>query len=268
MNGALAELGGFALMLRAVSRQSALVAGEWAAWVRAALTGRPRPAVMEARETIGQMSSAGAASLPVTLITALFTGMVLALQTGITLERKMSGISSYLGGMVALSMLRELGPVLTALIVTGRVGSAMAAELGTMRVTEQIDALVTLMTNPVRYLVVPRVVALVLMMPVLAIFSDAVGVAGGYLVAHVRFEQSWNTYAANALGMVRLGDLISGLVKSVFFGWLVATVSCFKGFTTSGGAEGVGRSTTSAVVIASMAILISDYVLTAAMSVL
>jgi phospholipid/cholesterol/gamma-HCH transport system permease protein len=212
------------------------------------------------------MVSAGVRSVPVAVVTATFTGMVLALQTGLTLERKMAGISSYLGGMVSISMLRELGPVLTALIVTGRVGSAMAAEIATMRVTEQIDALVTLATPPVRYLVVPRVLAMVAMLPLLTVFADAVGIAGGMLVAAIRFDQNPGLYLDNALSMVELGDLFSGLTKSLFFGFIIATVSCHKGFAAGGGAEGVGRATTSAVVLSSMAILIADYLLTAAMS--
>ncbi len=263
----LEDLGRFSLMLREVAREAAGTAMEWARWGARVVTGRERPRVHEARETLEQMMTAGARSLPVALVTAMFTGMVLALQTGITLDRKMAGISSYLGGMVALSMLRELGPVLTALIVTGRAGSAMAAELGTMRVTEQIDALQTLSTNPVRYLVIPRLVAMVAMLPILTVFADAIGVFGGFIVASLRFGQGWSLYAENALNMIRLGDLFSGLAKSFFFGFVIATVSCYKGFTTAGGAEGVGRSTTSAVVTASMAILIADYFLTAAMSV-
>lgn len=263
----LEDLGRFSLMLREVARCGAVTAGEWGRWAGCALTRRPRPRILEARETVEQMVAAGVRSIPVALVTAMFTGMVLALQTGLTLERKMAGISSYLGGMVALSMLRELGPVLTALIVTGRAGSAMAAELGTMRVTEQIDALQTLATNPVKYLVLPRLAAMIAMLPVLTLFADAIGVFGGFLVANFRFEQSWSLYADNALSMVRLDDLFSGLFKSFFFAFIIATVSCHKGFTTAGGAEGVGRSTTSAVVTSSMAILIGDYVLTAAMSV-
>jgi phospholipid/cholesterol/gamma-HCH transport system permease protein len=193
--------------------------------------------------------------------------MVLALQTGYTLERKLQGISQYLGGMVTLSMIRELGPVLTSLIVTGRVGSAMAAEIGTMRVTEQIDALETLATSPVKYLVVPRVLACLVMLPVLVIFSDAVGVFGGFIIASTRYGQSAGIYLDNAKTMVVLDDLFSGLFKSAFFGVIIATVSCYRGFHTTGGAEGVGRATTSAVVISSMCILIADYFLTAAMGI-
>ena len=263
----LEETGRFYIMLQSVMHQLGVTLRNWGDWLLAVILRRPRPRVFEARESFESMSSAGVNSIMVALVTAMFTGMVLALQTGITLERKMAGISSYLGGMVAVSMVRELGPVLTALIVTGRVGSAFAAEIGTMRVTEQIDALNTLATNPVKYLIIPRLVACVAMLPILTLFSDAIGVFGGFLVALTRFGQSPSLYADNALSMVQLADLFSGLTKSLFFGFIIATVSCYKGFTTSGGAEGVGRSTTSAVVLSSMAILGADYFLTAAMSV-
>jgi phospholipid/cholesterol/gamma-HCH transport system permease protein len=261
------ETGRFFIMLQSVLHWTSVTLRNWGDWLVCAVLRRPRPRVFEARESLESMSSAGVNSIMVALVTAMFTGMVLALQTGITLDRKMAGISSYLGGMVAVSMVRELGPVLTALIVTGRVGSAFAAEIGTMRVTEQIDALETLATNPVRYLVVPRVVACVSMLPILTLFSDIIGVFGGFLVALTRFGQSASLYADNALSMVELSDLFSGLTKSLFFGFIIATVSCYKGFTTAGGAEGVGRATTSAVVVSSMGILIADYFLTAAMSV-
>ena len=250
-----------------VVRWSAVTLGNWTSFAVHALARRPRPRLYEFHETMEQMVSTGVNSLPVAAVTAVFTGMVLALQTGITLEKKLAGVSQYLGGMVSMTMLRELGPVLTALIVTGRVGSAMAAEIGTMRVTEQIDARETLGTNPVKYLVVPRVFALLVMLPVLTMFSDAIGMVGGYLVAHVRFGQSFGMFIENAQSMVDLNDLFSGLFKTFFFGVIIATVSCYKGFRTSGGAEGVGRSTTSAVVISSMTILVADYLLTATMSV-
>ncbi len=266
--GFVEDLGRFFVMLVQVFRWLAVTVANWLHWLIQAARGRPRPRVHELSETFEQMVVVGVNSLPVALVTAMFTGMVLALQTGMTLEEKMAGVSQYLGGMVSLSMLRELGPVLTALIVAGRVGSAMAAEIGTMRVTEQIDALETLATNPIKYLVVPRVIAGLVMLPVLTVFSDAIGVAGGMLVAQVSFGQSAAMYIENALLMVDMSDLFSGLFKTLFFGGIIATVSCYKGFMTSGGAEGVGRSTTSAVVVSSMSILISDYFLTAALSIL
>jgi len=263
----LEEFGRFSMFMVQVFRWAGITLRNWAACAVAAVTHRPGPRPLEVRETFEQMVLAGVTSIPVSLVTAMFTGMVMALQMGLTLERKMSGISQYLGGMVSVTMLRELGPVLTGLIVTGRVGSAIAAEIGTMKVTEQVDALETLATNPVKYLVVPRAVALVCMMPVLTMFADAIGVLGGCLVARFRFEQSITMYMGNALQLVVLSDLFSGLTKSLFFGLIIATVSCYKGFGTSGGAEGVGRATTSAVVISSMGILVSDYFLTGIMSV-
>jgi len=265
--GMLEELGRFSVFMRQVFHWSVTTLANWLSWVQAVLMRRERPRVFEVRETLEQMVLAGVNSIPVALVTAMFTGMVMALQIGLTLERKMQGISQYLGGMVSITMLRELGPVLTALIVAGRVGSSMAAEIGTMRVTEQVDALETLATNPVRYLVVPRVLACLVMLPILTVFSDAVGVFGGYLVAHVRFDQSTVMYIESAQQILKVNDLFSGLTKTVFFGLIIACVSCYRGFLTSGGAEGVGRSTTSAVVVSSMGILVADYFLTAAMSV-
>jgi len=264
--GFLEDFGRFAISLIQVGRWTMVTLRNWTAAAVATIARRPHGRALELRETFDQMVTVGVNSIPVAVVTAFFTGMVLALQTGITLERKLQGVSAYLGGLVSVSMLRELGPVLTALIVTGRVGSAMAAEIGTMRVTEQIDALETLATHPVKYLVVPRVLALVAMMPILVVFADAVGVSGGYLIASVRFGQSYQLYLENAQAMVVLSDLFSGMTKTAFFGFIIATVSCYKGFHADGGAEGVGRATTSAVVISSMGILIADYFLTAGMA--
>jgi phospholipid/cholesterol/gamma-HCH transport system permease protein len=260
------DLGRFFVMQGSVVRWLLATLGGWVRFTYCTVLRRPGRSPFEARETVEQMVSIGVNSVPVVLVTALFTGMVLALQTGYTLDSKLQGISQFLGGMVTLSMIRELGPVLTSLIVAGRVGSAMAAELGTMRVTEQIDALETLGTNPIRYLVVPRVIASLFMLPVLVLFADAVGVLGGFVIAQMRYGQSAGMYLENAQSMVVLGDLFSGLFKTAFFGVIIAMVSCYKGFNTTGGAEGVGRATTSAVVVSSMGILMADYMLTAAMS--
>ena len=263
----LEEFGKFFIFFSQVVRWTWITASNWTRYVLDALFRRPRPRLLDFRETVEQMVQAGVKSVPVAMVTAMFTGMVMALQTGLTLERKMAGISQYLGGMVSVTMLRELGPVLTALIVTGRVGSAMAAEIGSMRVTEQVDALETLATNPVKYLVVPRAIAMVCMLPILTVFADIVGVLGGGLVAHFRFGQSVSMYIDNGLQIVVMGDLFSGLTKTFFFGAIIACVSCYKGFLAEGGAEGVGKATTSAVVISSMGILVADYLLTASMSV-
>jgi phospholipid/cholesterol/gamma-HCH transport system permease protein len=215
----------------------------------------------EIRITIRQMLEIGVNSLPVVLITAVFTGMVLALQSYTGFKR--FGAEGLVGSVVALSMTRELGPVLSALIVTGRAGASMAAELGTMRVTEQIDALETMATNPVKYLVVPRFLSGMTMLPALTIVTDIVGVAGGYFVTVILLGTSSKTYMRTTWDFLELSDIYSGLVKACFFGAAFSLISCYKGFYTKGGAEGVGRATTGAVVYSSMAILISDYFLSA-----
>ncbi len=219
----------------------------------------------EWRNTMIQMYEVGVRSLPVVTLTALSTGMVLALQTSSTLEYRIQGISAFLGGIVSLSICRELGPVLTCLMVAGRVGSAFAAELGTMAVTEQIDALETMATSPVQYLAVPRVVACALMMPVLAIFADVVGICGGAIISTTYADVSVYQYGDAVRFYLRASDVINGLIKTFVFGITIALVGCYMGFRTSGGAEGVGRLTTRAVVLSSIMILIFDYVMTAMM---
>ena len=213
----------------------------------------------ETRNTARQMLEVGINSLPVVLITAIFTGMVLALQSYTGFKR--FGAEGLVGSVVALSMTRELGPVLTALIVTGRAGAAMAAELGTMRVTEQIDALETLATNPVKYLIVPRFLAGMTMLPALTVITDIVGIAGGYFVTVVLLGSSSRTYMRTTWDFLEPSDIYSGVIKACFFGAAFALISCYKGFYTKGGAEGVGKATTGAVVFSSMTILISDYFL-------
>lgn len=207
-----------------------------------------------------QVVRVGVDSLPVVLLTAAFTGGVLALQT-------FSGFSrfhaeGFVGSVVALSMLRELAPVLTGLMVTGRAGSAMAAELGSMRVTEQIDALVALATDPVQYLFVPRVLAGIVVLPMLVVLANATGIAGGYAVAVNLLGANPVIYLDNTFQYLQPNDLWSGLIKSAVFGGLLAFIGCLRGYETTGGAEGVGRSTTGAVVQGSLAILIADFFLT------
>lgn len=215
----------------------------------------------EVRNTFKQMLEIGVRSLPVVLITAIFTGMVFALQTFTGFKR--FGAEALVGTVVALSMTRELGPVLTALIVAGRAGAAMAAELGTMRVTEQIDALETLATNPVKYLIVPRFIAGLLMLPALSAVADIIGITGGYFVTVGLFKTSSIVYWKRTWDYLEMSDIYNGLLKSAFFGASIALISCYKGFYTRGGAEGVGKATTGAVVLSSMTILISDYFLSA-----
>jgi len=213
----------------------------------------------EVRNTFKQMLEIGVRSLPVVLITAIFTGMVFALQTFTGFKR--FGAEALVGTVVALSMTRELGPVLTGLIVAGRAGAAMAAELGTMRVTEQIDALDTLATNPIKYLVVPRFVAGIVMLPALAAVADLTGILGGYFVTVGLFETSSIAYWKRTWDYLEVSDIVNGLIKAGFFGASISLISCYKGFYTRGGAEGVGKATTGAVVLSSMTILISDYFL-------
>jgi len=215
----------------------------------------------EVRNMFKQMLEIGVRSLPVVVITAIFTGMVFALQTFTGFKR--FGAEALVGTVVALSMTRELGPVLTALIVSGRAGAAMAAELGTMRVTEQIDALETLATNPVKYLIVPRFIAGLLMLPALSAVADIIGITGGYFVTVGLFKTSSIVYWKRTWDYLEMSDIYNGLLKSAFFGASIALISCYKGFYTRGGAEGVGKATTGAVVLSSMTILISDYFLSA-----
>lgn len=216
---------------------------------------------LQGKEILKQMEVVGVRSFPVVVITAAFTGMVLALQSFTGFKR--FGAETMVGTVVALSMTRELGPVLTGLMVTGRVGSAMAAELGTMRVTEQIDALTTLATNPIKYLIVPRFLASTIMIPILVIFADIIGILGGYLVSVQILGTNPTIYIRRTWDYLELNDLYSGLLKALFFGMIIATVSCYQGFSAEGGAEGVGRATTKAVVMSSLMILISNYFITA-----
>jgi phospholipid/cholesterol/gamma-HCH transport system permease protein len=219
----------------------------------------PRPPY-DWRELLRQMVKVGVGSVPVVLLTTMFTGMVMALQTFTTLRR--FNAESFVGSLVALSMVRELTSVLSGLIVAGRAGSAMGAELGTMRVTEQIDALEVMATDPVHYLVVPRVWASAIMLPLLVAMGNGVGIFGGYLVSVVLMGANPVSYVDRTFQFMDLNDLFSGLIKAAVFGFLLAAIGCQQGFYTSGGAEGVGRATTSAVVVASIAILISDFFLT------
>jgi phospholipid/cholesterol/gamma-HCH transport system permease protein len=219
----------------------------------------PRPPY-DWRELLRQMVKVGVSSTPVVLLTAIFTGGVLALQTFTTLKR--FNAETYVGSLVALSMVRELSSVLSSLIVAGRAGSAMGAELGTMRVTEQIDALEVMATDPVHYLVVPRVWAATLTMPLLVVLADGVGIFGGYLVSVVLMGANPVSYLNTSFQYMQMRDLLSGLIKAAVFGFLLAVIGCQQGYYTTGGAEGVGRATTSAVVLASIAILTSDFFLT------
>lgn len=215
----------------------------------------------EADILMKQMVEIGVKSLPVVLITAVFTGMVMAVQSYTGFKR--FGAQSVVGFVVSLSMVRELGPVLTGLIVSGRAGASMAAELGTMRVTEQIDALETLAANPVKYLVVPRFLSTTIMMPALTAVADLVGILGGFFVTVKLFGVSSTTYWKWTWDFLKYQDVYYGLLKAAFFGACISMISCCNGFYTEGGAEGVGKATTRAVVLSSITILVSDYFLSA-----
>ena len=212
------------------------------------------------RLLLRQMVEIGYYSLPVVGLTAIFTGMVLALQsyTGFTRFNAEAAIPN----VVVLSMTRELGPVLAGLMVAGRIGAAIAAEIGTMRVTEQIDALTTLSTNPLKYLVAPRLVAGLLMLPLLVGVADLIGVFGGYIVSIYKLGFNPATYIKNTVDFVEPLDVISGLVKAAVYGFLVTLMGCYHGYHSRGGAQGVGAATTNAVVSASILILIFNYIIT------
>jgi phospholipid/cholesterol/gamma-HCH transport system permease protein len=214
----------------------------------------------ETRLVIDQLDSVGFRSLNVVNLTAIFSGMVLALQMGQFLEK--FGAKIYVSRIMGLSLMREMGPVLAALMIAARVGAGFTAELGTMKVTEQIDAMRALGTSPVKKLVVPRVVATIVMMPLLAAIADAIGLFGGWVISVTQLGVSGDYFYKSLVQNVELGDFTSGLAKSVFFGYLIGIIACFKGLTASGGADGVGRATTSAVVAASISVLISDFFLT------
>lgn len=211
-----------------------------------------------------QLFDFGVLSLPVVAFTGLSTGMVLAAQSFFQLEDK--GLASATGLMVGKAMLTELGPVLTAFMVTGRVGAAMCAELGTMQVTEQVDALRSMAVNPLRYLIAPRLIAGTFMLPLLTVFSCITGIGGGYFIAVNFFNMSPNDYIDPIPIHMEPFDFFSGMTKALVFGMLIATISCYKGLTTKGGAEGVGRSTTNSVVICYSCILLFNFLLTLAMN--
>jgi phospholipid/cholesterol/gamma-HCH transport system permease protein len=211
-------------------------------------------------QTYHRISFIGVRSLSIVLLTGAFTGMVLGLQ-GVLLLRRV-GSEAFVGPAVAVSLVRELGPVLSALMVTGRAGSALAAELGVMRITEQIDALTVMALNPMRYLVVPTIVAGVIAFPILNWVFDVVGIFGGYLVVVKLFGLSGGTYFGQIQNFLTMTDIWVGSWKALVFGVIVTWVACYKGFYVGHGAEGVGRATTEAVVLASVMIFVLDYFMT------
>jgi phospholipid/cholesterol/gamma-HCH transport system permease protein len=212
------------------------------------------------RGILNQMLSAGTASLPVVAITAILTGMVLAWQAGLFADQ--FGTKSYVGASVAVGMIRELGPVLTGLMVAGRISSSTTAELGAMKITEQIDALKALAIEPIQFLAVPRFIACIIMMPILVTFADFIGMLGGYFIAVNNLDVTHSVFIDKAIEFVELKDFYYGLIKAVAFGAIIAVVSCYKGLAVSGGATDVGKATTFSVVVSTILILLVNYFLT------
>lgn len=209
--------------------------------------------------TVRQMSHLGIDTLPIVLLTMLFTGMVMTVQTA--QEFLKYGAGSTVGGVIALAMGRELGPVLTGVVAAGRVGAAIAAEIGSMKVTEQIDALRVMATNPIAYLVVPRVMACIIMVPLLVVFADAIGTFGGYFVATQYYNISASTFTSSITNFAVLKDITGGLIKAAVFGFIIAIIGCFKGLNAGDGAEGVGHATTGSVVASIVLIFVTNYFL-------
>lgn len=212
------------------------------------------------QETSRQIIVIGRDSVAIVLLTAIFSGMVLAIQTAYGLER--FGAKNYIGNVVGLGLVRELGPVLTAVMLCGRIGASIAAEIGSMVVTEQVDAIRALGANPVRKLVTPKVVAAVISLPLLVIFSDVVGILGGQLVAVYELGQSAHRYQEGIFYTIIIRDVLDGLIKACLFGFLLVTISCHYGLQTSGGTEGVGKTTTAAAVTSSVVVFISNFFIT------
>ena len=211
--------------------------------------------------TFEQAKMVGNDSLFIVSLVAFFMGMILAIQTAYLMQKLSSEI--YIANIVAISLVRELAPVLTALIVAGRVGAAITAEIGTMKVTEQIDALKSLATNPVKYLVVPRFLALTIMLPLLTVYADLIGILGGYIIGVYKLSISSSMYMTMTFQYLEFKDLFTGLAKTVVFGMIIAIVACWEGLNVKGGAEGVGKSTTMSVVKTFILIIASDCLITA-----
>jgi len=219
-------------------------------------------APLEKKEIVKQTVRIGVQSLSVTSLTSLFTGMVLALQSGYT-SKSLFNEPLYVGSVVGFSLVKELGPVLTAVVVAGRAGAAVTAEIGTMKVTEQIDALYTLGTNPSSYLVIPRYFAFLIALPILTVFSDFIGILGGFMVSSVKLSVASSVYFDDIFNYMEIKNFMHGFIKSFFFAFIIATVSCYKGLYAEGGAQGVGKATTESVVSSMVLILAIDYFVSA-----
>jgi phospholipid/cholesterol/gamma-HCH transport system permease protein len=256
----IAAVGGFGRFILAAAEET----GQFTFLARSTF-GWMTSAKIEWRQTLIQMSRVGVDSLPVTAMTAFFTGMVLALQTGAS-SKHFFNEPLFVGTVVSFSLVMELGPVMTAIVVAGRAGAAIAAELGTMKVTEQIDALYTLGTDPVRYLVIPRFIAFMIVLPLLTIASDFTGIVGGYLIAKAKYAIPATVYWHDIINNMEVRHFVHGFLKTFVFAAVISLISCFKGVTTRGGAEGVGKATTAAVVISMVLVLILDYFATAVLN--
>jgi phospholipid/cholesterol/gamma-HCH transport system permease protein len=257
--------------LRSAVLQTATAAGTWvvsSCWrvgsvsllFAEAVGGSFQPR-LRMRALVSELGKIGVQSWFIVALSSLFIGMVLAFQSAYQMQKLAAEI--YIASLVALSVVREIGPVMTALIVAGRVGSSIAAELGTMKVTEQIDALKSLAVDPVRFLVVPRFLAMVIAVPLLTLWADVIGIFGGFLVGTLKLGVLPSLYWKMTTIPLVMKDLSSGLIKSLLFGMIICVVSCFEGFRTEGGAEGVGRATTAAVVTSFILIIFADCLLTA-----
>ena len=209
---------------------------------------------------IQQMSEIGVESVPMVSLMAIFTGMVMGLQAGHELLKFQA--QEFLGVGVAATLVRELGPVLTGLIVAGRAGAAMTAEIGTMQVSEEVDALRSMAIDPVKYLIMPRFIAAMIVMPLLTILTDVIGICGGFLIGRAQLNVRLNDYIGHMVDFVTLKDVSNGIVKSVIFGGIIAIIACYQGLKTEGGARGVGKATTLSVVDSFILILIADYFIT------
>ena len=216
---------------------------------------------IQVKSTVAQMVEVGWRSFPIVALTSFFTGMVMALQIGSS-TANLFNEPVFIGTIMGFTLVLELGPVITAVVVTGRVGAAITAELGTMKVTEQIDALYTLGTNPVKYLAVPRFLACFFMLPLLTVLANIIGVYGGLVVTITSWDVSSAAYWADVLDYMDIRTFLHGFIKSFFFALIIVIVACHKGFSTRGGAEGVGRATTSSVMVSLVLVLVSDYFLT------
>jgi phospholipid/cholesterol/gamma-HCH transport system permease protein len=254
VNGAVERLGKKVLSFHEILGEMLILLGQTVYFFREA----PR----NYQSIFTQMAIIGYETLPVASVMAFFVGMVLALNTGVELQKY--GGQNIIGAIVGHSMVRELGPVMTSFLVAGRAGSAMAAELGVMKVYEEIDALKTLDINPVRYLAMPRLIACLICVPALVIYSDLIGIVGGAIISnlHPKIFVSYTTYYDSLTDALKVREIGNGLIKSVVFGGIIALVSCYVGFKTTGGARGIGQSTTRSVVLSFMLILVADYFLT------